>query len=89
MQANMTIEQVNRALQRKRTMQKVGKILANVFIYFALALMYAPLVYITIYSFTKSEATGAWSGFTMCSICSSIVMFPLPVIDLPQTQIRL
>ena len=70
MQANMTIEQVNRALQRKRTMQKVGKILANIFIYFALALMYAPLVYITIYSFTKSEATGAWSGFTMYNYTS-------------------
>ncbi len=63
-QKTMTIEQVNRALANKRKWEKAKKILANVFIYFVLALMYAPLVYITIYSFTGSKTTGMWSGFT-------------------------
>ena len=61
---NMTIEQTNRALSRKRTKAKVGKIVANVFIYFVLLLMYAPLVYITVFSFTKSKVTGTWDGFS-------------------------
>ena len=61
----LNIEQTNRALQRKRVKAKAGKIAANVFIYFILLLMYAPLVYITIYSFSTSKVTGVWSGFSM------------------------
>ena len=44
----MSVEQTNRALQRKRTNEKLKKIFANVFIYFVLLLMYAPLIYITV-----------------------------------------
>ena len=62
--ANMTVEQVNRALQRKRNWEKAKKILANVFIYFVLLLMYAPLIYITVFSFTDNKTTGVWGGFT-------------------------
>ena len=65
MQTALSIEQTNRALQRKRVKEKVGKIGANVFIYFILLLMYAPLVYITIYSFTTNKVTGVWSGFSI------------------------
>ena len=36
MEQKMTIEQVNRALQRKRNWAKAKKILANVFVYFVL-----------------------------------------------------
>ena len=64
MQTALSIEQTNRALQRKRVKEKVGKIAANVFVYFILLLMYAPLVYIAIYSFTTSKVTGVWSGFS-------------------------
>ena len=60
----MTIEQTNRALQRKRIKTKVGKILANVFIYFVLFLMYAPILYIVVYSFTDHGTTGVWNGFS-------------------------
>ena len=63
MNNTLTLEQTNRALQRKRIKAKVGKILANVFIYFVLLLMYAPLIYIAVYSFTKSKQTGVWTGF--------------------------
>ena len=61
---NMTAEQTNRALQRKRTNEKLRKILAQVFIYFVLLLMYAPIIYITIFSFTEHSTTGMWSGFS-------------------------
>ena len=62
---NINALETNRALQRKRTEEKVLKILAKVFIYVVLLLMYAPLVYITIYSFTDHQVTGKWSGFSM------------------------
>ena len=64
MQKNLTAEQVNAALSRKRAWGKAKKILANVFIYFVLLLMYAPLVYITIFSFTTNKTTGVWGGFS-------------------------
>ena len=57
-------EETNRALARKRVMSKAGKIAAMAFIYFILLLMYAPLIYVTIYSFTDAAATGVWAGFT-------------------------
>ena len=64
-QQNMTIEQTNKALQRKRTNEKLRKILANVFIYFVLLLMYAPIIYITIFSFTDHRTAGVWGGFSL------------------------
>ena len=60
----MTVEQTNRALQRKRTNEKLRKIFANIFIYFVLLLMYAPIIYITLFSFTEHSTTGVWSGFS-------------------------
>ena len=65
MEQTLNIAQTNRALQRKRVKEKVGKILANVFIYFILLLMYAPLVYITVVSFTDHKTTGVWAGFSL------------------------
>lgn len=60
----LTVEQVNRALKAKRIWGKVGKILANVFIYVMLLAMYTPLIYITIYSFTLHKDLGTWNGFS-------------------------
>ena len=65
MEQQMSIEQVNRALQRKRNWAKAKKILANVFVYFVLLLMYGPILYIVVFSFTKSTTTGVWSGFSL------------------------
>ncbi len=42
----------------------IKKVLAKVFIYFFLILLYAPLIYITVYSFTYSKTTGLWTGFS-------------------------
>ena len=63
-QQNLTVEQTNKALQRKRTSEKVRRILAKVFIYFVLLLMYAPIIYITIFAFTPHRTAGVWSGFS-------------------------
>ena len=63
MERALSIEQTNRALQRKRTGEKLKKIFANIFIYFILLLMYAPIIYITVYSFSEGT-TGVWTGFS-------------------------
>ena len=61
----LSLEETNRALKAKRIRGKIGKIAAMVFVYFVLLLMYAPLVYITIFSFTDAPTTGSWAGFSM------------------------
>ena len=64
MERIMSQEETNRALQKKRTKEKLKKIFANVFIYFVLLLMYAPLIYITVFSFTPHKVAGQWGGFS-------------------------
>ena len=63
----VNIQKTNLALRRKRIRGMVGKILANVFIYFVLLLMYAPIVYLTVFSFTDHEVLGEWSTFTFAN----------------------
>lgn len=65
MEQVLTEAQVNEALRRKRIRAKVGKIVVMVLIYLVLLMMYAPLIYITIYSFTTNQTTGIWSGFSL------------------------
>ena len=60
----LSIEETNLALKRKRTRDKILKILAKVFIFVMLVLVYAPLVYISVYSFTSSKVMGTWGGFS-------------------------
>ena len=64
-QSNLTLEQTNIALKRKRVKSKVGRIFALAFVYFFLILMYAPLLYVTVFSFTDATVTGVWAGFSM------------------------
>lgn len=40
------------------------KILAKIYIWILLALLYAPLVFIAIFSFTESKVLGNWTGFS-------------------------
>lgn len=40
------------------------KILAKVYIWVLLILLYAPLVFIAIFSFTESKVLGSWTGFS-------------------------
>ena len=58
----LSYEQTNRALKRKRIKTKAGKIAAMAFVYLILILMYAPLMYVTVFSFSDAQATGVWSG---------------------------
>ncbi len=60
----LTEEQVNQALKRKRIKARINKIIVMALVYFVLLLMYLPLIYITIYSFTTSKTTGIWGGFS-------------------------
>ena len=62
---NLSMEQTNKALKRKRVKSKVGRILAMAFVYLVLLLMYAPLIYVTVYSFTSAQTTGVWAGFSL------------------------
>ena len=57
-------EATNLALRRKARKAKIGKLAANAFIYFVLLLMYLPIIYITIFSFTDSPIAGKWVGFS-------------------------
>lgn len=61
----LSVEDTNRALKRKRIKSKTGKIIALAFVYLVLILMYAPLIYVTVFSFTDATTTGVWSGFSM------------------------
>ena len=62
--ALINAEKTNRALKAKARNEKIRKILANVFIYFVLLLMYAPIIYIVVFSFSDSEANGIFGNFT-------------------------
>lgn len=64
MNKTMTLSDTDRALIAKRHRDKFGRILAKTFIYVVLLLMYAPVIYITIFSFTDHNTTGIWNGFS-------------------------
>lgn len=43
----------------------VKKVLAKVYVYFILFLLYLPILFLMIYSFTTAETTGVWDGFSL------------------------
>ena len=54
------VEDAKRVLKRKTLIQKV---IAKIFIYTILLIMYAPILYLVVFSFTSSKVIGTWSGF--------------------------
>ena len=40
------------------------KVFAKVYIWILLVILYAPLVFIAVCSFTESKVLGSWSGFS-------------------------
>lgn len=40
------------------------KVLAKLYLYLLLALLYAPIIFIAIYSFTEAKVIGNWTGFS-------------------------
>jgi len=55
----------NNVVEYKDIKGKTKKILAKCFIYLMLLLMYAPILYLIIFSFTDSEIVGKWDGFSL------------------------
>lgn len=43
----------------------VKKVLANIYIYLILFLLYLPILFLIIFSFTTAESTGVWTGFSL------------------------
>lgn len=66
---NTTIseEKVNSLLKRKERMAKGKKISALTFIWIMLLIMYLPIMYLILFSFTESKIIGQWNGFSFAS----------------------
>ena len=43
----------------------VKKVAGNVYIYLILFLMYLPILFLMVFSFTDAPITGMWNGFTL------------------------
>ena len=43
---------------------KTKKVLAKVYIWFLLVVLYAPIVFIVVFSFTEAKSLGNWTGFS-------------------------
>lgn len=43
----------------------VKKVVGNIYIYFILFLMYLPILFLMVFSFTDAPITGMWNGFTL------------------------
>ncbi len=43
----------------------VKKILAKVYVYFILFLLYLPILFLMVFSFTEAQTTGVWTGFSL------------------------
>lgn len=56
----LTPEETTLALSRKKTMSKLGKIIVMSLIYITLLVLYAPLIYVTVYAFSSHKITGIW-----------------------------
>jgi len=45
-------------------MTKAGKIVSKAYLWLILLVLYAPIIFIVIFSFTKAKSLGNWTGFT-------------------------
>ena len=46
-------------------MMKTGKVFAKAYLWFILLLLYAPILFIAIFSFTEAKSLGNWTGFSL------------------------
>ena len=60
---NTEMEETNRSLKRKEKGEKTKKAFALTFVWVMLLLMYLPIMYLIIYSFTDAKVIGQWQGF--------------------------
>lgn len=61
----LTPQETNRLLKRKEQGRKMQKASAWVFIILMLLLMYLPILYLILYSFTDAKIIGEWHNFTI------------------------
>ena len=60
----LTAEETNRLLKSKENQSKREKIYAWIFIGIMLFIMYLPIIYLVVYSFTDSKIIGQWTNTT-------------------------
>lgn len=46
-------------------MMKAGRIFSRLYIWLLLAVLYAPIVFIAVFSFTEAKSLGNWTGFSL------------------------
>ena len=63
----LTQEEVNLRLKQKDVGQKVKKVSALTFVWIMLVIMYLPILYLIIYSFTDAKMIGQWTNFNFNS----------------------
>ena len=59
---NMAMEETNRSLKRREKGEKAKKAVALTFVWIMLLIMYLPIMYLVLYSFTDANAIGQWNG---------------------------
>lgn len=56
--------ETNSLLSKKETRRKVKKVSALIFVWFMLLILYLPIMYLIVYSFTSARVIGSWTGFS-------------------------
>ena len=62
---NMEMEETNRSLKKKEKGEKAKKAVALTFVWIMLIVMYLPIMYLILYSFTDANVIGKWQGFNL------------------------
>ncbi|MCQ2799996.1 MAG: ABC transporter permease [Bacilli bacterium] len=65
MEETRNIESTNAGLQKIAKKEKVKKWSALTFVWLMLLVMYLPIMYLVLYSFTDATIIGKWSGFSL------------------------
>ncbi len=63
----LTADETSLLLSRKEKKAKVKKISLLIFVWIMLILLYLPIMYLIIYSFTDGKIIGQWTGFSLDS----------------------
>ena len=58
------MEETNRSLKKREKGEKAKKAVALTFVWVMLLLMYLPIMYLILFSFTDAEVIGEWHGFS-------------------------
>lgn len=62
--SNISLTSTQIEAQRRKREATVKRVFANAYLWLLLVLLYAPILLIIIFSFTKSKVLGNWTGFT-------------------------